>query len=738
MLGVLHGTFSGRAHKLTDKSPPGNNMRPPIIREGALDARCSRNDGGTHAKVQRIFEMCRMQKLMVAWKLDVGHWPWWVRQKLEAEVPGGECMDEGGQVEVEADQGADSPARPSCTRDSTLAFLVTLVYLIRLALGISLYIDGTHFLMLQHQVGSTGATGDPNGGPADNNTFFRYNFTSALSASQVLVIQVADDPRPPNEGDSPSNPADNQYSTKAPNNLSSDATLRSYQRLDIYELEELGDTNYAAISYVWRGVPRDRVPPQSISHKQDELGMFVVRGAEDADPISIDVLLDICSATVIYDKNERFGVSWGVGPDGYMWLDRLCILQSSKADKAWQISRMYGIYQSCKICAILPGGLSRFVTIDEDTTWVERAWTLQEAIVPVDTLVFFARDPRSELDSRAGGFRENVNDRVSHTFLFSALQAGPAFGFGKLQREALERSLPDSAFGGRRAEDLRIASIWKSALMRTSSRPVDMILSIMQFFNVSLDPKQFEAHDRLGATIALAKQILQRPGGAASWLQALYKLEPCPQLSTWPQFPETSVDGKAYFRGRDGIRREVSEVIHSLPERTQGDPHMYSTEADMLTGEMSDDGYLTLNAHAHPLIYAGQNPDHSIIQYPPVPNCGPPSNCQVHAADGSIWRIPAADEGEISQHTSAFAVWIGRALLNAELQRNGMFECLVFLLILEHAPGKFHRVTYIEMDVNDGRFTWPGVALLKNAKFCIGGPEPLGGATKMGTTGGSE
>ncbi len=63
-------------------------------------------------------------------------------------------------------------------------------------------------------------------------------------------------------------------------------------------------------------------------------------------------------------------------------------------------------------------------------------------------------------------------------------------------------------------EDTKLYAIWKSALMQTSSRPVDMVFSIMGLFGVTLDPICFTKDDRLSATIALARAILEKGGRA--------------------------------------------------------------------------------------------------------------------------------------------------------------------------------------------------------------------------------
>ncbi|KAK0477694.1 hypothetical protein IW261DRAFT_1366868, partial [Armillaria novae-zelandiae] len=80
--------------------------------------------------------------------------------------------------------------------------------------------------------------------------------------------------------------------------------------LSIHEFPDFKCT-YAAISYIWRG------------NSVDELAVgarFFVAGAEDGDPTGVDVLVH----AVLLE-----GVKC-------IWLDRLCIMQTSKEDKHWQ------------------------------------------------------------------------------------------------------------------------------------------------------------------------------------------------------------------------------------------------------------------------------------------------------------------------------------------------------------------------------------------------------------------
>lgn len=86
---------------------------------------------------------------------------------------------------------------------------------------------------------------------------------------------------------------------------------------------------YTALSYVWRGNTLFVTPN------------FMVKATESRDPLSIDTIRHACLASL-----QRKAT--------YIWLGRLCILQTNKEDKAWQIGNMVRIYQCCRTCLILP------------------------------------------------------------------------------------------------------------------------------------------------------------------------------------------------------------------------------------------------------------------------------------------------------------------------------------------------------------------------------------------------
>lgn len=158
--------------------------------------------------------------------------------------------------------------------------------------------------------------------------------------------------------------------------------------LSIHEFPDFPVTEctYAAISYIWRGnsVDKSTVGPR-----------FSVAGAEDGDPIGVDVLVHPCTAAL------REGAK-------YIWLDRLCIMQTSKKDKHWQIGQMFDIYKRCALCIVLPGGVQRLVRLDEHTTWINRGWTLQETLAPPRVEVVYSWKWESGMYYHDRGVRGNI------------------------------------------------------------------------------------------------------------------------------------------------------------------------------------------------------------------------------------------------------------------------------------------------------------------------------------------
>ncbi|KAF5378781.1 hypothetical protein D9615_006934 [Tricholomella constricta] len=466
------------------------------------------------------------------------------------------------------------------------------------------------------------------------------------------------------------------------------------QRLRIYEYTDLPPTPYSAISYVWRGLSTKS------SRAKLEYGLFNVCGAEDGDPINIDLLIEVGKLSM------REG-------SGLVWLDRLCVLQTSREDKAWQIMRMHGVYQSCHICLIIPGGLSRLADLCEQTAWIERAWTLQEAMVPRRTLVLFAWKFGS-------GSLQDVEDVPENIFELTSRKSATAelselleicteesfltfYGSGNIWRRvwpALFDPGPARVLQmamAKRASEWTQSAVWRCAHMRVSSRPVDMIFSIMGMFGVSLDPKKFHPDDRLHATVALMQAIL-RNGGKASWMGAISGTNPCKQLSSFMVIPPLG----------DRYLEDTSLDFEVLPVD--------------LKGVMDDDGYFQFSAKAAPVV-SNLSLGRSAF---PAANEVPSKDAEGRIfffVRSSGWSIPLEAQGDHKM----FMVLFGRGVLSFDDPDDD--QDYVVMLIEKHAPGLFHQSYTMLSVLGEG---WQEVIDgWEEQTFKLGGPEELGSRIKL-------
>ncbi|KAK4892799.1 hypothetical protein LTR27_008713 [Elasticomyces elasticus] len=313
----------------------------------------------------------------------------------------------------------------------------------------------------------------------------------------------------------------------------------------------------------------------------------------DSDPISIDVLRTACIAA-------RQVCS-------LLWIDQLCILQDDVNDKAWQIRQMYTIYtsDSCQCCIVLPGGLSRLVAIDEETSWIHRAWTLQEAVSPLTRVLFQWRFGPGGGNGLTGGEIIFVESGQSAMMELGDLLEAATIGYFNSVAPILTengcirhdikifgcQSAPINALLGvirLKDQDERDTAIWRSSLMRTSSRQVDMIFSIMGLFGVSLDPLRYGPTDQEQATLELVAQILAS-GRGLSWLLASPNGSSLSTMSSMPIFPETKVDGHAQYMTSEGPKKPW-EVVQSRSWSVR------SQVRGVMLGHGNPSGQISINA----------------------------------------------------------------------------------------------------------------------------------------------
>lgn len=128
---------------------------------------------------------------------------------------------------------------------------------------------------------------------------------------------------------------------------------------------------------------------------------------------------------------------------------------------------------------------------------------------------------------------------------------------------------------------------WMSAFVRSSSRPVDMIFSVMGPMGVNLTVSQFHKEDRAKATIKLIQALLHR-GRRAEWLYIAPDMPPSSEISTLPAFPETSEGGRAVIYTPNGPVPAFEAVGLPEPWRADRAPK----------GIMFDSGYFKFSAKA--------------------------------------------------------------------------------------------------------------------------------------------
>ena len=465
-------------------------------------------------------------------------------------------------------------------------------------------------------------------------------------------------------------------------------------------------------------------------------------GAEDADPIGLDVLVDTCAASL------ACGAS-------YLWLDRLCIMQTSKQDKRWQIREMYRMYTFATVCVVIPGGLRFLVPFSEETQWIHRGWTLQEVVAPPSVAVLFSwthgagevhvnihgEDKHGRIEivtPRASAmmgleqvlgvcsvgyfdFIPDAAEEATATLLIEAALFGKPpsdVSQGKILTDIRLPNVAALSFAAANwidTDEMRDACIWQCALVRTSSRPVDMVFSIMGILGVTLDPSDFAVDDRLGATIALAREIL-RQGRSASWLGISVNLPPCPHLSSFPTFPRTSVAGKAMYDLPSGGQQLVTLTDAIYPN----DVGLFPP----LKGSMDETGYHSFDAMAARLTATSAasplSPD-SFYDDAVHPT-------QLRAMDGSTWIISSdmliadgcgtSSISPSSQEPQSFAVMLGFYNGIPAVTTGNTIRAM---LVTEHAKDKYHVRSYFLF--SHKALGW--ASAWKARHFCIGGPETV-------------
>ncbi|KAK2611923.1 hypothetical protein QQS21_002029 [Conoideocrella luteorostrata] len=119
---------------------------------------------------------------------------------------------------------------------------------------------------------------------------------------------------------------------------------------------------YAAISHVWK-------PSDDAARLANEANRPLRVRVDKREPPHQISWLGLVQAAV---AAQALGCQ-------YLWLDLLCLNQQSREDKKIQIRNMANIYQNATAVVVLPGGVVAAQNLDQPSSWIHRAWTLQEA-----------------------------------------------------------------------------------------------------------------------------------------------------------------------------------------------------------------------------------------------------------------------------------------------------------------------------------------------------------------------
>ncbi|OAA59175.1 Heterokaryon incompatibility [Niveomyces insectorum RCEF 264] len=223
----------------------------------------------------------------------------------------------------------------------------------------------------------------------------------------------------------------------------------------------------------------------------------------------------------------------------YLWIDFFCIDQIDMGDNevGLQICIMADIYRYARWVLVMIGGMGAVVKADTVTSWMDRAWTLQEAVVNPKVWVLVLWDktrmivpnPRKSATTwnfhRIGPSYKAALDMclIRLTSLLDLADAG-VLGLrairvvdgattspGDVARRALRMAL------ARHNKAIQYTGVWRSMYLRTSSKSADVVYSIMGIFKLQIDPFRKNREPRYLFN-DLARKTASKPAIGPVWL----------------------------------------------------------------------------------------------------------------------------------------------------------------------------------------------------------------------------
>ncbi|KAF7932048.1 uncharacterized protein EAE97_009069 [Botrytis byssoidea] len=298
---------------------------------------------------------------------------------------------------------------------------------------------------------------------------------------------------------------------------------------------------YTAISHVWN-------PSPEVEHQMNAMNDKDLFGVE-FDPPHGGTGLRLVNISWI-GLNQMAHAAKMKGSN-YIWLDLCCIDQPDRKDNEtkFQISMMADIYRHANNVIVMVGGAGCVQHTDQVSPWMERAWTLQEAILNRKTFVcvlwpnlkrkvtymskgspvvwtfqqVIAAKLAPKISSGDVCCLISLKDLLDMADVDSSLLKpsgcpeisvldGMTLKAGNAPRLALRTAFLNSPLA------IKYTGVWRSMFMRTSTKSIDVVYSIMGIFNLVIDPFK-KNHDPSFMFNDLARKTGATPSiGAWGWL----------------------------------------------------------------------------------------------------------------------------------------------------------------------------------------------------------------------------
>ncbi|KAF3920080.1 hypothetical protein AA313_de0200669 [Arthrobotrys entomopaga] len=255
---------------------------------------------------------------------------------------------------------------------------------------------------------------------------------------------------------------------------------------------------YTAISHVWDAA--EDVKYDLSQSKLNGTTIDIETKGGGTQTISWEGLQDVALAVQTSNK---------LGKARFLWLDLLCLDQPNDNDKKGQICLMADVYKHSRSVVVMIGGVGSVHGVEKPTAWVDRAWTLQEAVLNRNRTYAYVKwdktypNPVKALKDNRSWSLEVIKQTsatpiadlclihirelldMADTKLSGVppilVMDGMTARAGDVPRRALRAATSKNI-------QVRYTGMWRSLFLRTSALPVDVIYSAMGCFDQPINP----------------------------------------------------------------------------------------------------------------------------------------------------------------------------------------------------------------------------------------------------------